>query len=63
MTYPSYTKQEKNKKPFECPHCGSMNTQWTTGVDNVWECNDCDSAWFEDKDKWWSVFQKGRIIK
>ena len=59
----SYTKPDKDKKPYQCPHCGSMNTQWTKGIDNAWECNDCDSTWFEYEDSWWSAFQQGKIIR
>jgi predicted nucleic acid-binding Zn-ribbon protein len=63
MTYPSYTKTDKDKLPHQCPHCGSPNGEWAKGLDNIMYCLDCDSTWFEYKDEWWSAFQKGRIIK
>ena len=63
MTYPSYTKADKDKKPHQCPHCGSPNCEWAKGLDNIMWCKDCCSEWFEYEDEWWSVFQKGRIIK
>ena len=58
-------KPDKDKKPFECPHCGSMNTEWCDCgdiYDDVRCCKNCDSTWFEHVDDWHSVFQEGKII-
>jgi transcription elongation factor Elf1 len=59
-------KPDKDKKPFECPYCGSMNTGWEdncTESVTVMYCAECDSSWFEYEDNWESVFQKGKVIK
>ena len=59
-------KPDKDKKPFQCPHCGSMNTEWEDRGDeyvDVMCCKNCDSEWFEYEDVWAAVFQRGRIIK
>ena len=60
----TFQKPDKDKKPFECPHCGGMNcTQYNDYDTNVMGCADCDSTWTEYEDEWVSVFQKGRIIR
>ena len=59
-------KPDKDKKPFECPHCGSMNTErydYNNMCIDAMNCINCDGIWFEYADKWASAFQKGKIIQ
>ena len=59
-------KPNKDKLPNQCPHCNGMNTEWEDYYDEVTDvmyCKDCDSTWFEYKDKWERVFQKGKVVK
>ena len=59
-------KPDKDKKPHECPHCGSPNGEWADCGDtceNVMYCMDCDSTWLEYEDSWSCINQRGKIIK
>ena len=61
-------KPDKDKKPHQCPHCGSPNGEWASfgewaKVDHVMYCMDCDSTWFEYENSWNCVNRKGKIIQ